>query len=258
MNTPTPDFTAVLPLIQLHADAQAPRECCGLVVRKADGALEYMPCRNLAHEADQFTIDPADAAHAEDAGEIVAYAHSHVFTPPTPTDADRASMAQTGLPWIIVNHPLGTFTVNQPVPFLAPFPGRTFVHGVHDCYGIARDWYAAELDITLNDYPRQYGWWDREDGPDLYRENFGQEGFVVVHEGPLDAAALGVLHKHDLLLMRIRAKRDNHMAVYVGGNVILHHLVDQLSRREVLQEFYQRRTSAVLRHRSMLDLMEEA
>jgi len=259
MNTPTtPDFTSVLPMIQLHADAVAPRECCGLVVRRPDGALQYMPCRNLAHADDQFTICPEDAAHAEDTGEVVAYAHSHVFTPPTPTDADRASMARTGLPWIIVNHPLGSYTVNQPVPFLAPFAGRAFVHGVHDCYGILRDWYAGELGIVLNDYPRQYGWWDREDGPDLYRENFSREGFVVVHEGALDAAALGALRTHDLLLMRIRAKRDNHMAVYVGGNVILHHLVDQLSRREVLQEFYQRRTTAVLRHRSMLDLMEEA
>jgi proteasome lid subunit RPN8/RPN11 len=252
------DFTSVLPMIQLHADAQAPRECCGLVVRRADGALQYMPCRNLAHDADQFMIDPQDAADAEDAGEVVAYAHSHVFAPPAPTDADRASMARTGLPWIIVNHPLGSYTVNEPVPFVAPMTGRAFVHGVHDCYGIVRDWYVQELGILLNDYPRHYGWWDSDDGPDLYRENFAHEGFVLVHEGTLDTAALGTLRTHDLLLMRIRARRDNHMAVYVGGNVILHHLVDQLSRREALQEFYQRRTTAVLRHRVLLDLMEEA
>ncbi|MGF6932986.1 proteasome lid subunit RPN8/RPN11 [Paraburkholderia sp. UCT70] len=247
------DFSSVLPMIQLHADAQAPRECCGLVVRKQDGVLQYMPCRNLAHDVDQFMIDPVDHAHAEDTGEIVAYAHSHVFTPPTPSDADRESMAHTGLPWIIVNHPVGSFTINEPEPYIAPFVGRAFVHGVHDCYGIVRDWYAQELDIALNDYPRRFGWWDDEDGPDLYRENFAREGFVVVHQGPLDAVAIGELREHDLLLMRIRARRDNHMAVYVGANVILHHLIDQLSRREVLQEFYQRRTTAVLRHRALLD-----
>ncbi|CAB3681943.1 hypothetical protein R8871_02560 [Paraburkholderia graminis C4D1M] len=249
----TLDFTSVLPLIQVHADAEAPRECCGLVVRRANDTLAYMPCRNLARDADEFVIDPEDAAYAEDAGEIVAYAHSHVFVPPTPTDADRASMARTGLPWIIVNHPLGSFTINEPVPYLAPLIGRTFVHGVHDCYGIVRDWYALELDILLNDYPRYFGWWDSDDGPDLYRENFEREGFVVVREGTLDAAALDSLRENDLLLMRIRARRDNHMAIYMGGNVILHHLVDQLSRREALQEFYQRRTTAVLRHRALLN-----
>lgn len=248
------DFTTVLPLIQLHADAEAPRECCGVVVRRADGELQYMPCRNIAHEADQFLIDPSDAAHAEDTGEVVAYAHSHVFEPPQPSDADRQAMAKTGLPWIIVNHPLGTYTVNAPEPsFVAPLLNRRFVHGVHDCYAIVRDWYWLELGIALNDYPRRFGWWDEDSGPDLYRENFGHEGFVVLHEGQLDAAALKLLAPHDLLLMRIRAKRDNHMAVYVGGNVILHHLVDQYSRREALQEFYQRRTTAVLRHRSQLN-----
>jgi proteasome lid subunit RPN8/RPN11 len=245
------DFTSVLPMIKLHADAEAPRESCGLVVRLADGSLQYMPCRNLSHDHDQFVIDPEDAAHAEDTGEIAAYAHSHVFTAPEPTPADRTSMAKTGLPWIIVNHPLGSYTVNQPNDYIAPLIGRAFVHGVHDCYGVVRDYYATELGIWLNDYPRVWGWWERADGPDLYRENFAREGFSIVHEGSLDAEALRVLHPHDLILMRIRAPRDNHMAVYVGDGAILHHLIDQLSRREYLGEFYQRRASAILRHRAL-------
>lgn len=249
------DFTPVLPLIRLHADTEAPRECCGVVVRYIDDTLHYVPCRNLSHDHDQFMIDPVDAAHAEDTGEVVAYAHSHVFNPPEPTDADRASMAQmagTGLPWIIVNHPLGSYTINQPGAFVAPLVGRAFVHGVHDCYGIVRDYYATELGITLNDYPRVWGWWEHTDGPDLYRENFAREGFTVLHEGALDAAALKLLRPHDLILMRIRAPRDNHMAVYMGDGAILHHLIDQLSRREYLAEFYQRRASAILRHRAFM------
>lgn len=247
------DLTSVLPMIRLHADAEAPRESCGLVVRLATGALQYMPCKNLSHERDQFVIDPGDAAHAEDVGDVVAYAHSHVFNPPEPTDADRASMLKTGKPWIIVNHPTGSYTVNQPSDFVVPLLGRAFVHGVHDCYGIVRDHYAQELGIVLNDYPRVWGWWENMDGPDLYRENFAREGFTAIHEGPLDAAALALLHPHDLILMRIRAPRDNHMAVYVGGGAILHHLVDQLSRREYLGEFYQRRASAILRHSALMN-----
>jgi proteasome lid subunit RPN8/RPN11 len=252
MDTPTIDFTRVLPFIQIHADAQAPRECCGLVVRRADGELQYVPCRNLSHERDQFVIDPVDAANAEDIGVPVAYAHSHVYTPPIPTDADRVDMARTGLPWIIVNHPVGSFTVNLPEPFVAPLVGRAFVHGVHDCYGLCRDYYAG-IGITLNDYPRVWGWWERNDGPDLYRENFAREGFVVVREGALDAGGLHELRPHDAILMRIRAPRDNHAAVYVGENVILHHLIDHLSRRETLGEFYQRHATAILRHRSLIE-----
>lgn len=259
MNPPL-DLTAVLPMIQLHADAQAPRECCGVVVRVADGgdgSLKYVPCRNLSHEQDQFAIDPTDAAQAEDDGEIVAYAHSHVYRSPQPTDADRAGIAKHGVPWIIVNHPVGSYTITEPVPFVAPLIGRAFVHGVHDCYGLVRDYYAQELHIALNDYPRRFGWWDSDDGPDLYRENFGREGFVEIHHGMLTSTALAMLRPHDLVLMRIRARRDNHMAVHIGDGVILHHLVDQLSRRETLQEHYQRRTTAILRHRSFIETIVE-
>ncbi|MEX3690599.1 C40 family peptidase [Paraburkholderia sp. BR14263] len=247
------DFSSVVPMVQVHANAEAPRECCGLVVRKPDGALAYMPCHNLAHERDRFVIDPQDAAHAEDTGELVAYAHSHVFTSPMPTAADRDGMARTGLPWIIVNHPVGSFTINEPEPFLAPLVGRAFVHGVHDCYGIVRDYYASVVGIALNDYPRAWGWWDRDDGPDLYRENFAHEGFVSIHEGQLTTEALRLLRPHDVILFRIRATRDNHAAVYVGANVILHHLIDNLSRRETLSEFYLRRATAILRHCTLMD-----
>ncbi|WP_321941630.1 C40 family peptidase [Paraburkholderia tropica] len=252
MNVPV-DLTAALPMIQLHADAEAPRECCGVIVRAADGTLRYEPCRNLAHDVDQFVMDPADAARAEDSGEIVAYAHSHVFRSPQPTDADRAGIAKHGLPWVIVNTPVGSYTITEPQPFTAPLVGRTFVHGVHDCYGLVRDYYAQELGIALNDYPRRFGWWERDDGPDLYRENFGREGFVEIHRGMLTVAALALLQPHDLVLMRMGARRDNHMAVHVGNGVILHHLIDQLSRREALQEHYQRRATAILRHCTLIE-----
>ncbi|MGF6981432.1 proteasome lid subunit RPN8/RPN11 [Paraburkholderia atlantica] len=250
------DFTAVLPSIQLHANVEAPRECCGIVVRKLDGALLYMPCRNAASERDVFQIDVTDAAHAEDTGVPVAYAHSHVYTSPMPTDADRVSMMKHGLPWIIVNHPTGAFTINDPVPVIVPLEGRRFVHGVHDCYAIVRD-YFAQLGITLADYPRVWGWWENFDLPDAYRENFAREGFVSIHEGALDAEALRKLKPHDVILLRIRAPRDNHAGVYVGDNFMLHHLIDELSRRELLGEFYQRRARAILRHRSLLDQPQE-
>ncbi|MBB5496888.1 C40 family peptidase [Paraburkholderia sp. MM5384-R2] len=247
------DFSSVLPLIQVHANAGAPRESCGVVVKKSDGSLLYVPCRNQADGRDVFRLDPQDAANAEDQGELVAYAHSHVYTPATPTDADRAGMARTGLPWIIVNYPTGAFTINDPVPFVAPLEGRNFVHGVHDCYAIVRDYYATRLGITLADYPRVWGWWENFDLPDMYRENFAREGFVSVHEGALDTEALRKLRPHDLILFRIRAPRDNHAGIYTGENFMIHHLIDELSRRELLGEFYQKRARAILRHRSLME-----
>ena len=244
-----PDLAALVPYVLIHAEAEAPRECCGVAIHEAAGGFTYVACENLAQQTEHFVINPAGYARAEDTGEVVAIVHSHVFEPPVPSLADRTGIERSGLPWLIVNYPLGTWTVTRPGGFTAPLLGRPFVHGVHDCYALVRDYYATQ-GVTLKDYARSWGWWEGATGPDLYRDNFASEGFVQIAGGFEDACLK--LREHDLILMKIRAPRENHMAVYLGNSVILHHLIGQTSRREVYQEFYQRRTTAVLRHRAFL------
>lgn len=241
----------VVQYMRIHAEAEAPRECCGVIVSQNEGPV-YTACKNVArNRSEHFIIDPFDYASAEDTGEIVAIGHSHVYEPPFPSLADRAGIERSGLPWIIVNFPLGTYTITRPSGKVIDLIARPFVHGVHDCYSLVRDYFATR-GVALCDYARSYGWWDEPNGPDLYRDNFAREGFVQIERGPMDAEKLAVLQPADLLLMNIRARRDNHMAVYLGDGVILHHLIDHLSRREAYQEFYQRRTTAVLRHQTFL------
>jgi proteasome lid subunit RPN8/RPN11 len=246
----TPDLSPLVPYVRIHAEAEAPREACGLAVREEpDHQLTYFACKNLARETEHFVIDPTGYARCEDAGEIVAIVHSHVFEPPEPSMADLTGIEASGLPWLIVNHPVGTWCVTGPSGFVAPLTGRPFVHRVHDCYSLVRDYYAT-LGIHLNDYTRSWGWWEGANGPDLYRQNFEVEGFVQIASSFEDARH--ALRASDLVLMNIRAPRENHMAVYLGDGVLLHHLIGQLSRREAYQEFYQRRTTGVLRHRSLM------
>jgi proteasome lid subunit RPN8/RPN11 len=240
----------VVPYVIIHANAEAPRECCGVVILRNDD-LEYVGCRNLATEHEHFIIDGTDYARAEDSGRVMAIAHSHPYIAPEPSLADRDGIERTGLPWLIVNIPVGTYTVTRPSGFKAPLLARPFVHGVHDCYAIVRD-YFAQHGVTLNDYPRTYGWWEKQDGPDLYRENFAKEGFSEIERGPMDREKLARLKSGDLLLMNIRAAHDNHMAVYLGDGVILHHLIGHASKREAYQEFYQRRTTSILRHEAFM------
>lgn len=232
----------VVPYVIIHANSEAPRECCGVVVLH-DTELVYIGCRNLATEHEHFIIDGADYARAEDSGRVMAIAHSHPYIAPAPSLADLVGIERTGLPWLIVNIPVGSYSITRPSGFKAPLLARPFVHGVHDCYAIVRDYY-AEHGVMLNDYPRSFGWWEKPSGPDLYRENFAKEGFVPV---PRES-----LRKHDLILMNIRAAHDNHMAIYLGDGVILHHLIGHASKREAYQEFYQRRTTIILRHKAFM------
>ncbi|MGF6877360.1 C40 family peptidase [Paraburkholderia sp. MM5477-R1] len=237
------NLEAVVPFVLIHAQAEAPRECCGAIIAQVDGSPLYVACRNIAATAEHFVIEPRDLVRAEETGQVIGFAHSHPYTEPTPTEADLAGIERTGVPWLIVNYPTGSFTLTHPSGYVAPLIGRPFVHGVHDCYALVRDYYATQ-GIELSDYRRSWGWWEGANGPDLYRDNFEKEGFVEV---PRET-----LREHDLILMQIRAPRENHMAVYLGGGVILHHLIGQLSRREAWQEFYQKRTTTVLRHHAFM------
>jgi proteasome lid subunit RPN8/RPN11 len=235
---------ALVEKVREHAASEAPRECCGLAV-VVKGRLRYWPCKNISLHNDQFEIDPLDYAAAEDAGEIVGVCHSHVFVSPQPSEADRVMCEFTGLPWLIVNHPVGTHVQIEPSGYMAPLVGRQYTHGVLDCYQIVVDHYKRELGIELPHFAREDGWWDR--GENLYLENFEKAGFVMVGDG---------MHRdirpHDGLLIQVGCNVPNHAAVYLGDGMILQHVYGRLSSRDVYGGYWQKHTTHVLRHRSMI------
>ena len=221
-----------------HADSVAPAESCGLVVLK-DGNLEYVRCVNTAKDTlSDFRIDPEEYANVEDDGEVVMVVHSHVYIPPIPSEVDKVGCEQSQLPWLIVNHPVGTHTITYPSGYKAPLIGRCFKEGLFDCYALVKDYFAQDRDITLPDCERPAVWF--EVGVSILTDNFKEFGFVEIPAEDLQPG--------DCLLMRVGATVPNHCAVYLGDNVILHHVKDRLSGREVYGAFWRRATTHYLRY----------
>ena len=56
----------------------------------------------------------------------------------------------------------------------------------------------------------------------------------------------------DIILMNIESPVPNHAAIYLGENVILHHVTNRLSSRDVYKwgGYYHKMTAKVLRHES--------
>ncbi|MDP2808634.1 MAG: C40 family peptidase [Rhodocyclaceae bacterium] len=236
------DLSPVVDAVRAQAATCAPRECCGVVV-VARGRLRYMPCRNDYNgDDDTFVLNPEDYAAAEDQGEVIAIAHSHVGLPPFPSMADKVGIEAHGLPWLIVNHPVGTWSVNEPEGYRAPLIGRPFVHGVLDCYALCRDYYRETCALDLPDYPRDDLWWQKP-GQNLYLDHFAEAGFVEI-----DAADL---RPHDGILMQAGADRPNHAAIHLGDNLILHHFFGRLSSRDVWGGYWKKCTTHYLRHKSL-------
>lgn len=231
--------------IRAHAAQAYPRESCGLLLRQGP-EIAYAPCRNLATQPEeQFILDPEAWALAEDtADSIEAVVHSHPNASANPSMADRVMCERSHLPWLVIGWPSGALVWCEPTGFEAPLIGREFTHGVLDCYTLVRDWYRLEHGIQLPDFPRADLWWER--GEDLYLANFATAGFVEVPGGLAD------LQPGDGLLMQVLSRQVNHAAIYLGDNVILHHLYGRLSGRDVFGGYWARHTRKVVRHRDLV------
>ena len=223
-----------------HAQAEQPKECCG-VVCVVKGRRRYFPCRNLAATPDEhFVMDPLDYAEAEDQGEVVAVIHSHPVSNPKPSEADLVACEKTDVPWHIINPLTEEWGYCEPSGHQLPYVGRQFAFGVVDCYTLVRDWYAREYGIQLRDYDRRDRFW--EHGENLYMDNFANEGFSEI---PVADVQPG-----DLILMNVCSLVPNHAAIYLGDQLILHHVQQRLSSRDVYGGYYWKNTACALRHES--------
>jgi proteasome lid subunit RPN8/RPN11 len=250
----------VLADFKAHAVAEYPRECCGLAV-VFKGRQIYVPCRNQAETpAEHFILHPEDYAAAEDRGEIIAVLHSHPNVPARASEGDRVSCEGSGLPWYIVSvmpsetegQPPEPREVNSIVPegYEAPLVNRPFVHGILDCYSLCRDWYKREHGLVLPDFERRDAWWN-DGSSSLYEQHFAEAGFEVVTRTIKEN--LDVLRPGDGILMQIDARNQvpNHAAIYLGDGLMLHHLYNRLSSRDVYGGPWLDYTRAIVRHRNL-------
>lgn len=125
--------------------------------------------------------------------------------------------------------------INSAAPHLT---GRQFEHGVTDCYTLFRDAYHL-AGIDMPDFDREDDWWSQ--GKSLYLDHLEAAGFYRVN--PEDA------QPGDVLICCFGSPTPNHAAIYCGNGELLHHIPEQLSKREGYNDKWQRRTHSIWRHR---------
>lgn len=119
--------------------------------------------------------------------------------------------------------------------------GTPYAEGNDDCYGLLRKYAQKNYGLTLENYARPGDF--AHSGQDLIMDYFKDEGFEIVQ------ISLSKLQVGDVLLMRINgAPLVNHISIYVGNNMILHHLFGGISREDNLSDRWKSRVMSVVRH----------
>lgn len=222
-------------MLALAAKA-SPHEACGLLL---DDGRVY-PCANVAgNPACHFEIDPLDQAAAEQLGQVVGVWHSHPDGTAEPSLIDRAMCERTALPWHIVSPALGDYRYLAPCGWQAPYVGRPYCYGVFDCWELIRDWMRRERGVLLSRPLETEGWW--EQGQPLFAQHAAANGFE-----PLDDP----LEPGDVLMLQIGASVANHLALWLGDGLILHHLKDRASEIHLYGSYWQRCTVSHWRHQT--------
>nr|WP_301302405.1 Mov34/MPN/PAD-1 family protein [Methylorubrum extorquens] len=252
---------------QAHALRDYPKEACGLLV---DGA--YLPCINYATDPERDFVIAAfiQKKLREEGREIQAVIHSHPDGPLFPSESDMIGQISMDLPWVII--PTNGEECADPIIWgdtvdQGPILERPFRHGVTDCYELVRHTFAAGKDelarqgvtsewmlepVELRPQARADGWWDASveaTHRSLY-DDFRNVGFREIKQSevlPGDCFLMKLGHKFATL---------NHGGIYVGSNLILHHLPTRVSRREPIGVWL-RAVEKWLRHESLDRYLEE-
>jgi proteasome lid subunit RPN8/RPN11 len=227
----------VIRAIAAHAEAEHPKECCGLVLRNGPIA-RVLRAENLAHDPYRsFKIDPVWYLRHEAHVEFVY--HSHPNGLPNPTDADKAACEALNKPYLIMASPSGAMCSYFPQGFTAPLEGRQFVYGIFDCLSVVTDFYKQEFGLAIGQFERPpFGWW-REGKQAPFEAHYKAAGFVEVTEP----------QHGDVLLMQVGdAKVTNHSGVYLKGGLLLHHSLNHVSHKTVYGGYWRKHTTKVLRH----------
>jgi proteasome lid subunit RPN8/RPN11 len=222
-----------------HATAHIPAESCGVVVRG-----KYKPITNRSTETDAFAMDRAEYFAATKGGGLEAIVHSHVYTAPIASQGDLAMCETTGVPWLILNVPVGSWNVIEPSGYTAPLIGRQWSYGSLDCWGLVRDGFKAFTGREIPDFVRDWEWW--KTGKNIIEDNIEAAGFIKLDQ---DAEP-----RHcDVIIMQIRAPVPNHCALYIEPEgIMLHQLQGRVSVRETYGGYYRQATRYFIRHRDFI------
>ena len=199
-----------------HAISEYPNESCGLIIKNKG----FVPCKNK--HKDPLNNFKLEAKLYKDFKNVIAVIHSHPNGNLYPSENDMKQQMISKKIWGILT--TDGKTCSDILWFgdkalkrnnFSDLIGRPFVHGVYDCYSLVRDYHFIINNLNIKDYPRSWDWWNND--KNLYFDLFNDCGFKIINN--LKEIKIG-----DSFLWQIKSNVNNHSGIYLGNNLVLHHI----------------------------------
>ncbi len=128
--------------------------------------------------------------------------------------------------------------------------GLPYTSGEQDCYGLARRYYKDVFDLDLLDIARPDLWWEHE-GFNLITD------FVEADSWESVGVNLRNLKVGDGLLFAFACSKINHVAVYVGNGLFIHHVYKQFSCETAVAQKWMSRCLGIVRHKKVTEALDK-
>lgn len=119
--------------------------------------------------------------------------------------------------------------------------GIPYKSGCDDCYGLARRYYMDVYGVKILNAARPEGWWNDPD-MDLINQ------FVSLDKWEKIGVNTRSVKVGDGLVFSLINGRANHVGVYVGNGMFIHHVLGRLSCEEALMGKWTSRLLMIIRH----------
>lgn len=122
--------------------------------------------------------------------------------------------------------------------------GRRYVNGKQDCYGLVVNYYKDLFGIELKNFARPDQFWFYKDF-DLINNMMFEDRWKSI------GLNLRNLQIGDGLVFAIMSESANHLGVYAGNGIFLHHQYQRLSKEDPLTGSWASRLLMVVRHKDV-------
>jgi len=207
--------------IKQHALKENPRECCGLLLKSAEG-LGIQTCRNVSEKPDKhFSISAKDYLRASTRGSVEGVYHSHISNNDKFSPNDILHSRAHKVPFVLYCQGKDSFSTFDPERSKTFLYDRIFKIGENDCYTFVKEYY-SDLGIKLHGYNNLGNDWHKKNPnliQDLFNLNYNDPDLPIFELDPNSQ-----IKKHDVLVFEfIKGAGANHVAVYLGDGEIMHH-----------------------------------